>query len=145
VPYFLGRNDYAMDERGRVPLPPRYRDVFAHGAVLSQGAPDRCLRLFTSESFEREAARYTRTPGTRRAGRITRHAFFPRSSSVELDKQGRILIPTHLRDFAGLRGTVVVVGAGEWLEIWDPERFETEMALVDDQLEDTLEALEPDE
>ncbi len=131
-----------MDGRGRVPVPPRYRDLLARGAVLSQGSPDTCLRLYTAESFEQQAALYTNEPPTRKAGRITRHAFFTRSFAVELDRQGRILVPGPLRAFAGLDGNVVVVGAGEWLEIWNPERFEAEMAVVDDELESTLESVE---
>ena len=141
--YLLGRYEYAMDDRGRVPVPPRYRDVFIRGAVLSQGSPDRCLRLYSAESFEQEAALYTSEPAIRRAGRITRHAFFTRSFPVELDRQGRILIPASLREYAGLEGNVVVVGSGEWLEIWNPEHFEAEMAVVDDELESTLESVEP--
>ena len=140
---FLGQYEYAMDARGRVPLPPRYRDLFGHGAVLSQGAPLPCLRIFTQEAFEREAALYTSTPGTRRAGRIARQGFFPRSFPAELDKQGRILIPAPLRTFAGLEASVVIAGAGEWLEVWNPERFAAQMAAVDEQLEETLEMLEP--
>jgi len=132
-----------MDERGRVPVPPRYREVFARGAVVSQGSPLSCLRLYTAESFEQQATLYTSEPATRRAGRITRHAFFARSFPVELDRQGRILVPGPLRSYAGLEGSVVLAGAGEWLEVWNPERFEAEMAVVDDQLEETLEAVEP--
>jgi MraZ protein len=141
--YFLGRYEYAMDGRGRVPVPPRYREVFARGAVLSQGSPDPCLRLYTAESFEQQAGLYTSEPATRRTGRITRHAFFTRSFPVELDRQGRILVPGPLRAYAALDGNVVVVGAGEWLEVWNPERFEAEMAVVDDELESTLESVEP--
>jgi MraZ protein len=143
VQYFLGRFDYAMDDRGRVPVPPRYRELLSKGGVLSQGSPDPCLRLYTLEGFEGQAALYASEPGTRRAGRVARHGFFARSFHVELDRQGRILVPAHLRAFAGLESNVIVVGAGEWLEIWSPQRFEAEMTAVDDQLESTLEALEP--
>jgi MraZ protein len=136
--YFLGRYDYAMDERGRVPVPPRYRNLFARGAVLNQG-PDPCLRLFTNENFEEQAALYTNQPAIERTGRITRHGFFANSFSVELDRQGRILIPGQLRAYAGLEGSVVVAGAGEWLEIWNPERFDAEMAVVDRQPESAAE------
>lgn len=141
--YFLGRYDYAMDDRGRVPLPPRYRDLFARGVVISQGSPDPCLRVYTTEGFEGQAALYATEPATRRAGRIARHAFFSRSFPVELDKQGRILIPAALRSYATLESNVVVVGAGEWLEIWSPDRFVDEMTEVDERLESTLELLEP--
>ena len=136
--YFLGRYDYAMDERGRVPLPPRYRKPMTEGAVLNQG-PDPCLRLFTAESFEQQAALYTGEPATERAGRMTRHAFFANSFSVELDGQGRILIPGPLRAYAGLEGCVIIAGAGEWLEIWNPERFDAEMAAAARQQESAVE------
>jgi len=116
-----------MDERGRVPVPPRYRDLFLKGAVLNQG-PDPCLRLFPAESFEQQAALYTSAPAIERAGRITRHAFFANSFTVEPDRQGRILIPAPLRAYAGLEGSVIVAGAGEWIEVWNPQRFEAEMA-----------------
>ncbi len=141
--YYLGRYDYAMDERGRVPVPPRYRDDFARGVVLSHGSPDPCLRVFTMESFEEQAQLYANEPATKRAGRITRHGFFSRSFPAELDRQGRILIPAALRESAALESSVVVAGAGEWLEIWNPARFEAEMAVVDEELERTLESLEP--
>ena len=143
MPYFLGNFEYALDERGRVPVPPRYRDLFTRGAVLNQGSPDQCVRLFTAESFELEAQLYTSEPATRRAGRISRHAFFARSFQVELDRQGRILIPAPLRSYARLEGNVLVVGAGEWLEIWNPDSFAAEMTVVDDELERTLETMEP--
>ncbi len=127
--YFLGRYDYAMDERGRVPVPPRYRNLLAKGAVLNRG-PDSCLRLFTTESFDQQAKLYTQQPAIERAGRMTRHGFFANSYPVELDRQGRILIPGPLRAHAELEGSVVVAGAGEWLEIWNPEQFDAEMAMV---------------
>lgn len=127
--YFLGRYEYSMDDRGRVPVPPRYRDAFLKGAVLNQG-PDPCLRLFTAEGFEKEAALYTRELATERHGREMRQAFFANCFSVELDRQGRILIPPPLRAYAGLENTVVVSGAGEWLEIWRPDRFEQRMAAL---------------
>ena len=127
MPFFLGKYEYAMDARGRVPVPPRYRDLFARGAVLSQG-PDSCLRLFTTDSFDEQAGLYTAEPATERTGRTTRRSFFAQSFSVELDRQGRILIPAPLRTYAGLESNVIVAGTGEWLEIWDPQRFDTEMS-----------------
>lgn len=141
--YFLGRYEYSMDERGRLPVPPRYRDALARGAVLSQGSPDRSLRLYTDASFQQQAALYTSEPATRRAGRITRHAFFTRSFPIELDRQGRVLVPAPLRSYAELDGAVVVVGAGEWLEVWNPAQLEAQMTAVDEELEQTLESMGP--
>jgi MraZ protein len=142
---FLGTFDYAMDERGRLPLPPKYRDAFRDGIVISQGRPDRCLRLYTQEAFERQAADYLAQPAMRRKGRVLRRGLFPTSYEAELDKQNRLLIPSHLRDYAGLSGKVLVVGAGEWVEIWAPDAFDDEMEQVARELEATLESIEPRE
>lgn len=140
--YFLGTFDYAMDERGRVPLPPRYRDAFREGIVLSQGSPDRCLRAYTVSAFNAQAAEFTSQSSLHRRGRDLRKALFSRSHEAELDKQNRVLIPAALRDYAGLTGKVLVVGAGEWLEIWAPEIYEAEMERVEERLEHTLESIE---
>lgn len=140
--FFLGTFDYAMDERGRLPLPPRYRDVFREGMVLSQGSPDRCVHLHTKAAFDQRAEQWTAPPALQRKGRVMRRALFGRSWEAELDKQNRVLIPPALRTFAGLSGTVLVVGAGEWLEVWSPAEYEAEMARVDEQLEVTLESVE---
>ena len=139
---FLGTFDYAMDERGRIPLPPRYRDAFRDGIVLSQGSPDPCIKAFTLDAFMLQASSYTRLPRMAQRGRDLRRSFFARTQTVEVDKQSRVLIPQNLRDYAGLSSKVLVIGAGESLEIWDPARFETEMARIDERLADTMEQTE---
>ena len=140
--YFLGTFDYAMDERGRVPLPPRYRDAFRNGIVLSQGSPDRCLRIYTQEAFGAQAAQTLAQPSLRRSGRDLRKSLFSRSYDAELDKQNRILIPGQMREYAGLSGKVLVIGVGDWLEVWSPDAYEAEMTRVDAELETTLESVQ---
>mgnify|MGYP005863645307 CR=1 FL=1 len=140
---FLGTFEYSMDDRGRVPVPPRYRDVFRQGVVLSQGSPDRCVKVFTIADFEKQAQVYLQEPATRLKGRLVRRAVFSRSHQAEVDAQGRILIPPALRRFAGLERDVVVIGAGECLEIWSPEALEAYLEQADEHLEPTLESLEP--
>ena len=139
--YFLGKFDYAMDERGRVPIPPRYRDAFRPGAVLSQGAPSPCVRVYTQEAFERMAAEATAPSTMSQKGRDLRLALFARSHAAELDQQNRVLIPRELRDAAGLSGKVIVVGAGEFLQIWEPAQFEREMQRIDATLSATMESI----
>ncbi|MHB8377924.1 MAG: division/cell wall cluster transcriptional repressor MraZ [Dehalococcoidia bacterium] len=140
--YFLGTFDYAMDERGRLPLPPRYRDAFREGIVLSQGSPDRCLHVYTWSAFERQADQYTAESAMRRKGRVLRRALFADAYSTELDGQNRVLIPSPLREYAGLSGKVLVVGGGERLEVWSPTEYEAERARVAEELPATLESIE---
>lgn len=140
--YFLGTFDYAMDERGRVPLPPRYRDAFREGIVLSQGSPDHCIRVSTQTSFKQQALAHTAESPLHRTGRDLRRVLFPRTYEVELDKQNRVLIPAPLREWARLTGKVLVLGIGEWVEIWSPEEYDAEMTRVDAQIETTMESIE---
>lgn len=139
---FLGTFDYAMDERGRLPFPPRYRDAFRDGIVLSQGSPDPCLRAYTTAAFDAQASTLIAQSPLHRKGRDVRKAFFGRAHLAELDKQNRILVPPPLREYAQLSGKVLVVGSGEYLEIWAPDVFEAEMSRVDETLEATLESIE---
>lgn len=138
---FRGTYEYTIDERGRVAVPPRYRDAFAEGAVLATSS-DGCLELYSAADYEEEARQFENVPTSREMGRRLRRGFFARSFDVELDRQGRILIPPHLRTAAGLTGPVVVVGRSECLEIWARDRWEAELAIVEDQYPAALESLE---
>ena len=137
--HFLGTYEYAMDERGRVPLPPRFRASLEDGLILTQGTPDQCVRCYAAAGFEAQAELYTATPGLRREGRIMRRQFFARSYDADLDRQGRVLIPLQLRRFADLVDQVVVIGIGEGFEIWSAGAFERVMA---DEEADYARALE---
>lgn len=122
---FLGKHEYSMDERGRVPMPPRYREALMKGLVLTEGAPDVCLRAYPADDFNRQAELYLSRPITSEFGRDARNAVFGSAESVDMDRQGRVLIPANLRDFAGLSGQVVVVGNGDSFLIWDAENYES--------------------
>lgn len=139
---FLGTFDYAMDERGRVPIPPRYRDAFRDGVVLGQGSPDPCVRIYTPEAWDAHSAQYLQQSAMRRRGRVLRRALFASAHPATLDAQHRLLIPAPLRAYAGLDTKVLVVGAGEFLELWAQDRYEREMAEIEATLESTLESIE---
>jgi transcriptional regulator MraZ len=94
------------------------------GVILAQGSPDRCIRVYPTNGFEDQASLYMSEPVTTRSGRIRRRAFFSNAYPAELDRQGRVLIPQVLRDWAGLSNHIVVAGAGEWIEIWNTADFD---------------------
>jgi MraZ protein len=130
---FLGSYEYSMDERGRVPIPPRFRDFFVTGIILTQGAPDRCIRAYPASNFEEQARLYMAEPVTKKAGRVMRRQFFSGAYAAELDRQGRVLIPQPLRGYAALDGQVMLVGVGEGIEIWSASAFRE--ALADEEAE----------
>jgi MraZ protein len=135
---FLGAYPYSMDERGRIPIPPRFRDAFLTGVILTQGTPDRCVRVYPQTGFEETAASYLAAPETTRLGRMRARTFFSSAYQAELDRQGRVLVPPQLRRWAGLDGEVVVAGAGHWFEVWPQAAFNA----TKDRDEAELEALD---
>jgi len=137
---FLGTYEYSMDERGRVPIPPRFRDAFLTGIILTQGAPDPCIRAYPVGGFEEQATLYTKDPITKRSGRMLRRSFFSGAYPAEVDRQGRVLIPPPLRRFANLASQVIVIGIGEGMEIWDGVRLEEARAREEADLERTMES-----
>jgi MraZ protein len=138
---FRGTYEYAIDGRGRLPIPARYRDAFADGVILVQG-PEGCVEVYTPSGYEAWANFLTKERPNRQRGRRLRRGFFGRSMDAELDRQGRLLVPPLLRQHAGLSGTVLMVGRNECLEIWNRDRWEAEEALVDEAYEAALETLE---
>src|SRR3990170_3742827 len=137
---FLGKHDYSMDERGRVPMPPRFRDALMQGIILTQGTPDRCIRAYPQDAFEQQASHYMSSPVTVRDGRVSRRSFFGNAYPAELDKQGRVLIPPVLRQYAALDGQVVVLGTGEGFEIWSATDFESAFEQEEAEFRQSLES-----
>lgn len=130
--FFFGTFEHSLDERGRIAIPARYRAAFVDGGVLRRG-PEGCAELYTQSSFDEEVQRRLGSEnGNRHAsGRRVRRAFLPDAYGVELDRQGRILVPSQIRDEAGLVGKVLVIGCGDYLELWHPERWAQERAELD--------------
>ena len=121
-------------------MPARYRDEFADGAVLTLG-PDGCVEVYTVGGFETMSLKVTAEPATHLKGRRLRRAFFARSWDAELDRQGRILIPSQLREAAQLNGAVVISGRRECLEIWNRDRWQEELTELDAAYAAELESL----
>jgi|SRR5687767_2744774 MraZ protein len=130
--YFYGTFEHAMDERGRVAVPALYRRAFETGGVLRPAA-EGCVELYTHEAFEAETQRRLSGPeeSTRtRAARRTRRGFLAEAFPVELDRQGRILVPSSVRTSTGLDSRAVIVGCGDYLELWDQARWAEEKAAL---------------
>ena len=126
--YLYGTFEHSMDERGRVAIPAVFRRALQDGAVL-RPAEDGCLELYTQQAFDAETALRLGESGTRKRGdRRRRRTFLPDSLHVDLDRQGRVVVPQEMRAVAGLDGRVSLVGLGDYVEIWDPERWAAERA-----------------
>jgi MraZ protein len=128
---FLGQYVHNLDSKGRVIIPARFRDQLDGSVYVTQGF-DRNLRLLPEDAFERIYARVTAMNSTDPVARQLRRLIFSSAQKVNLDSNGRVLIPKYLREFAGLEEEVVIVGVGEAIEMWSPEAWENENSLLND-------------
>ncbi len=127
---FFGEHQHTLDEKGRLTLPARWRSVLAGGVVLTRGL-DRCLFIFPKAKFEAIAAEIDAQGLELNDARTWARYFLGMAVDLEVDRQGRILIPENLRKFAGVDGNVVCVGVVSRLEVWNPKRYHSANRLVE--------------
>jgi MraZ protein len=119
---FVGTTQNSIDEKGRLTLSAKWRSELASGVVITRGF-DKCLFIFPQSKYE-TMAREIEEQGMALADVRTfaRH-LAALAEQAEPDKQGRIIIPQNLREFAGLDSEVVVIGVVNRLEVWNPEKY----------------------
>jgi MraZ protein len=120
---FLGEYRHNLDAKGRVAVPAKFRDKVAAGAIITRGL-DNCLFVFGAKEWEALAQKITSLPLAQSNSRAFSRLMLAGAMDVELDAQGRILVPDYLRQYAGLSKQVVVVGVYSRFEIWDASAWE---------------------
>lgn len=128
---FLGQYRHTLDTKDRLTVPARYRELLENGAYVMQGF-DRNLMVMTNEAFAAVQAHIQGMSFTEPMTRLLRRLIFSTAGRVELDKAGRILIPQFLRESMVLQGEVVLVGAGDYFEIWAPDVWAEQNAQLQD-------------
>ncbi len=115
---FLGEFTHTIDDKGRVTIPARFRAELAAGLVVTRGF-DRNLMVFPLAEWQEMAERVAARPVSDESVRAFRRRLFAGATDLEPDRQGRIVLPQYLRDFAGIDGEVVVAGMYNYIELWD--------------------------
>ncbi len=128
---FLGRYQHSLDNKGRLTIPSRFREALGEGAYVVQGF-DGNLMVLTPEVFRVLYERVNRLSITDPKARLLRRLILSAAAEVELDRSGRILIPPYLREAAGLDGEVVLVGVGDYFEIWSAEAWHRQLEALQD-------------
>lgn len=124
---FLGTHSPKLDEKGRLTLPAKFREGLADGVVITKGQ-ERCLYVFPVAEFATVAQQLRAAPMTHKAARAYSRVFFASAHDEAPDKQGRVTIPGHLREYAGLSKDCVVIGASTRVEIWDSGAWDRYLA-----------------
>ena len=137
----LGEYEHTIDEKNRLTLPARFRDAFREGAVVTRGM-DRCLAVYPRGAWERLAeSRLAELDPLSSEGRALTRYFYAAATEAEPDRQGRILIPPRLGEYAQLERDVVVAGVRDRLEIWNRETWRRQRDEIEGSAEHVAERL----
>ena len=127
---FMGEYNHTIDAKGRLIVPSKFREILGDAFVVTKGL-DGCLFVYDNEEWKLFEEKLRALPITNKEARQFVRFFLAGATEAEVDKQGRILIPNVLREFAELTKDVVLVGVGSRIEIWGKERFENEAVFED--------------
>ena len=128
---FQGTFTNRMDSQGRIALPPRYREAFRPGIVLTKSY-DSCVNIYTVSQWQSHSEGFTFGSDTRSKNRLLMRMMFASAFESSLDRQGRVLIPNQLREYAGLQvqDEVVFAGVGPVIEIWSHKNWLEQEELI---------------
>jgi len=129
---FLGEYTHTIDGKGRLTIPARFRALLAAGLVVTRGF-DRNLMAFPLDGWKELADRISDRPLSDEDMRAFRRRLFSGAVDLVPDRQGRILMPPFLRDFAGLNSEVVVAGMYDYIEIWNTEAWRAVRASIEQE------------
>ncbi|MBN2879675.1 MAG: division/cell wall cluster transcriptional repressor MraZ [Clostridia bacterium] len=123
---FAGTKEYSVDEKGRVVLPPKYRDDLAGDIMIFKDIVYNCIRVYPYSEYEKYIAELDNEILSDRNAEILLDRAISRAEAVQLDKQGRIMIPQKMRDSVGIDKEVLVIGKRTRFEIWTQAAYDAE-------------------
>lgn len=123
---FYGEYSHGLDKKGRLILPAKFRDAakahYIEKFFLTRGL-DTCLFMFAEDEWKAQESKFKAMPFTKAQSRKFNRLYFSGAIEIEFDKQGRMLIPKYLKDFAGIRHEVMIIGVANRIEIWDADKW----------------------
>lgn len=121
---FMGQFQHALDPKGRLIIPARFRELLGDTFILTKGL-DRCLFVYPKDEWAVLEHKLKSLPFTQKDARAFIRFFFSGAVEIEMDKQGRILVPPQLREYAGIDRDIIIIGVSNRAEIWSLEEWET--------------------
>lgn len=137
---FTGEYQHTLDGKGRVIIPSRLRDGLGDRFVITRGL-DQCLFVYPNSEWVRLEQKLKQLPFTKSDSRAFTRLFFSGAMEVEADKQGRILIPNNLREYAGIEKEVMFIGVSNRVEVWSEEAWKGYFEQANENYEDLAEKL----
>lgn len=137
---FTGEYQHTLDGKGRVIIPSKLRDGLGDRFVITRGL-DQCLFVYPNSEWVRLEQKLKQLPFTKSDSRAFTRLFFSGAMEVEADKQGRILIPNNLREYAGIEKEVMFIGVSNRVEVWSEESWKNYFGEANENYEELAEKL----
>ncbi len=131
---FMGTYQHSIDAKGRIIIPAKFREELGEEFILTKGL-DNCIFVYPKAEWKRLEIKLSQLSFTHADARAFSRFFFSGAAESELDKQGRALIPGHLREYAAIDKEVVVIGVSSRVEIWDKNNWAAYNAQADSEYE----------
>lgn len=119
---FMGEFQHSLDDKARITIPAKFRDELGASFVITRGL-DQCLFVYPRKEWEVLEEKLRAMPLARGDARQFIRFFFSGAAECDLDKQGRIVVPANLREYAGITQECIVIGVGARMEVWDQEKW----------------------
>jgi len=139
IKMFFGEYPYKVDEKGRLPLPPKFRREMKDGVILTKGM-ENCITVYPIAEWKRLSDSLAAKAVTPTNLRKLNRAIFGSAFSASFDGQGRITLPYSLRDYTKITDTAVVVGANNCVELWSEDEWKVEKISAEEQASQTIES-----
>ena len=121
---FYGEHEHSIDRKGRLIIPSKFREVskdhYVERFFVTRGL-DSCLFVFTEDEWRKQESKFKSVSFTKTESRKFNRLYFSGASEIECDKQGRILIPKYLKDYAAIKRDVMIIGVSNRIEVWSRE------------------------
>ncbi len=137
---FFGEYPYKVDEKGRVPLPPKFRRQMREGVILAKGMGEKCIAAYPVAEWKRLSDSLAAKAVTPANLRKLNRAIFSSAFSTSFDGQGRITLPIPLREYAGIGDTAIVVGANNCVELWCEGEWNTAKTSAEEEAAEIIES-----
>ena len=137
---FIGEYHHTIDEKGRIIIPAKFREELGDHFIVTRGI-ENCLFVYSLSSWEMITNKLNSLPFTQKDARVFNRFFLSGATEVELDKQGRINLPSPLVSYANLVKECVVVGTGDRMEVWSQEAWDSFFNSTKDNMSDIAENL----
>lgn len=126
----LGEYQHAVDEKGRMAVPAKFRKTLAGGVVVTKGA-EGCLYLYPIDEWTKLADKLAKLPINQADARAFSRLMLAGAAHAEIDSQGRVLVPDYLRGYAGIKDRAVIIGLYNRVEIWEEEKWQRYRAEIE--------------